>query len=71
MAAVTIYTKVGCPYCASAKEDMKKRGITYDERDVYKDAGASDEAMKYSGGKRIVPVIVEGEKVTLGYNGGG
>jgi glutaredoxin len=28
-----------------------------------------DEMLKISGGKRQVPVIVEGEKVTIGYGG--
>jgi hypothetical protein len=28
-----------------------------------------DEMLKYSGGQRKVPVIVEDEKVTIGYNG--
>ncbi len=28
-----------------------------------------DEMLKYSGGKRQVPLIVEGEKVTIGFGG--
>ena len=71
MANVKIYTKVGCPYCAAAKEDMERRGIAYDELDVKKTPGAGDEAQKLANGRRVVPVIVEGDKVTLGFNGGG
>jgi hypothetical protein len=37
--------------------------------DVKKDAARLPEMLKLSGGKRQVPVIVEGEKVTVGYGG--
>jgi hypothetical protein len=36
---------------------------------VKTDAAKLDEMLKYSQGKRKVPVIVEGEKVTVGYGG--
>jgi len=37
--------------------------------DVKKDAAKLQEMLKLSGGKRQVPVIVEGERVTVGYGG--
>jgi glutaredoxin len=37
--------------------------------DVKKDAGKLAEMLKYSGGKRQVPVIVAGDGVTVGYGG--
>jgi glutaredoxin len=37
--------------------------------DVKKDAPGLQEMLRLSGGKRQVPVIVEGEKVTVGYGG--
>jgi hypothetical protein len=36
---------------------------------VKTDAAKLDEMLKYSQGKRKVPVIVEGDKVTVGYGG--
>jgi len=36
---------------------------------VKHDARKLDEMLKYSKGQRSVPVIVEGEKVTIGYGG--
>jgi glutaredoxin len=33
------------------------------------DAAKLDEMLKYSKGQRSVPVIVDGEKVTVGYGG--
>jgi hypothetical protein len=36
---------------------------------VKRDANKLDEMLSYSKGKRNVPVIVEGDKVTVGYGG--
>ena len=70
MAKVKIYTKVGCPHCAAAMDDFKKHGVAYEEIDVHTVPGAAEEAVKLAGGKKIVPVIVEEDKVTLGFCGG-
>jgi glutaredoxin len=40
-----------------------------DYRDVVQDPGLIDEMLKASGGKRQVPVIVDGEKVQIGFGG--
>jgi hypothetical protein len=37
--------------------------------DVKKNAARLPEMLKLSGGRRAVPVIVEGVKVTVGYGG--
>jgi glutaredoxin len=39
--------------------------------DVTKDAAGLKKMLEHSKGDRTVPVIVEGKKVTIGYNGGG
>lgn len=70
MADVTIYTKPGCPYCASAKEHYRDKGIDFKEIDVYDVPGAKEKAIKLSGGQAIVPVIVEEGKVQVGFGGG-
>lgn len=70
MAEVKIYTKPGCPYCAAAKEDLQKRGVEYREFDVKADPKHAEAALEYSGGERIVPVIVTGDDVQLGFGGG-
>ena len=67
---VTIYTKQGCPYCAAAKKHYGDIGVKYKEIDVHTVAGAMDKAVELAGGKRIVPVIVEEGRVTLGFGGG-
>lgn len=70
MKKVIIYTKPGCPYCAAAKEHYSSEGIAFTEIDIYAAKGAKDEVLRLSGGKAIVPVIVEDDKVTLGFGGG-
>lgn len=39
--------------------------------DVTQDAAGLKQMLQHSKGERTVPVIVEGGKVTIGYNGGG
>lgn len=67
---VTIYTKVGCPYCAAAKKHFEETGVQYREIDVQTVPGAADKSVALSGGQRIVPVIVQDGRVTLGFGGG-
>jgi len=70
MADVVIYTKEGCPYCATAKKQYTERGIAFKEIDIHAVKGAKEEVLKLTAGKRIVPVIVENGNVTVGFGGG-
>lgn len=70
MADVTMYTKPGCPYCAAAKEHYQKKNIPFDEINVIDNPAAQKKLLALSKGERIVPVIVDGGKVTLGWDGG-
>lgn len=70
MSDVVIYTKKGCPYCAAAKQHYKNEGIAFDEVDVHDTPGAKDKALELSGGKNIVPVIVDRGEVRVGFGGG-
>jgi|GEM_PF-113983 glutaredoxin 3 len=67
---VIIYTQPGCPYCAAAKQDLEERGITYKEISIENNPDALREVMRLSGGKGIVPVLVTGDEVKVGYGGG-
>ncbi len=62
---IMIYGKSGWPYTTKAREAFKD----HEYIDVKMDSSKMDEMLKYSGGQRKVPVIVEGEKVTVGYGG--
>ena len=62
---IRIYGKSGWPYTNRARDAHK--GHEY--LDVKKDRKILDEMLKFSKGKRMVPVIVEGQDVTIGYGG--
>ena len=65
---IIIYTTPICPFCEAAKEDLDRKGIKYKEIDVSKDAEELEKMIKISG-KRFVPVMVNGENVTVGFGG--
>ncbi len=67
---VTIYTKVGCPYCAAAKKHYSEQGIAFREIDVNDTPGAKDKVLDLTRGQRMVPVIVEQGEVKIGFGGG-
>jgi glutaredoxin len=69
MSEVVIYTKPGCPHCAAAKEDLMRRGIRYREYNARDDAEVLRRMLGLNGGRRHVPTIVEGELVTVGFDG--
>jgi len=70
MSEVVIYTKVGCPYCAAAKKHFTDQGTPFTEIDVHSTPGALKKVKELSKGQSIVPVIVEGDRVTVGFGGG-
>jgi len=67
---VVIYTKPGCPYCAAARQDLEERGVPYEEISIKDNPKAVDEVMRLSDGKGIVPILVSGEEVKIGFGGG-
>jgi glutaredoxin 3 len=67
---VVIYTKPGCPYCAAAKQDLEERGVPYEEVSIKDNPKAVEEVMRLSNGKGIVPILVSGEEVKVGFGGG-
>jgi glutaredoxin 3 len=62
MANVRIYTTPICPYCVRAKKLLTGKGVSFEEIDVYMNAGARDDMLKQSGGSRTVPQIFIGER---------
>jgi len=63
---VIIYGKGGCPYTDEARAAYGDRATYYD---VKRDPKRLEEMLVFSGGRYSVPVIVEGQKVTVGYGG--
>jgi len=66
---VLIFGKDSCPYTQAARDDYAKRKIPVDYVNVKKNAADLQRMLTYSGGRREVPVIVDGGKVTIGFGG--
>lgn len=60
MKAVEIYTTPSCPYCHAAKRLLAKKGASYSEIDVSRDASLRTAMIKRANGGRTVPQIFIG-----------
>jgi glutaredoxin len=67
---VLLYTKAGCPYCDAKRAELTARGVTVREIDVTARPQAVVELLKLTGGRRIVPVVVEGGAIAVAPEGG-
>ena len=61
-----LYTLTTCPTCMQLKLDLKKKDVEYEERQVDKNQVWLDEALAYAD---TVPIMIEDETVTVGFNG--
>ena len=66
---VLIFGKDACPYTQAARDDYAKRKVPVDYLDVKKNPADLQRMLEFSGGRREVPVIVEGGRVTIGFGG--
>jgi glutaredoxin len=66
---VLIFGKDNCPYTQAALDDHKRRGVQVQYINVKKAAVELERMLVYTKGQRRVPVIVDGEKVTIGFGG--
>jgi glutaredoxin len=70
VAPVLLYTTSGCPHCDAMRAALAARGATVDEIDVGVRRELVPELLKLTGGRRVVPVVVEGGKVLVAPEGG-
>lgn len=66
MQLVTMYTTDHCPYCASAKALLAKRGIAYEEINLARDPDGRAELQERTG-MFTFPQIVIGEQTLGGF----
>jgi glutaredoxin 3 len=59
---VTIYTKSTCPYCAAAKDLLRKKGVAFDEIDILRAPDQRPIMIQRAGGGTTVPQIFIGEE---------
>ena len=67
---VLLYTKTGCAFCDAKRAELSARGVTVREIDVDTRPQAVVELLKLTGGRRIVPVVVEGGTIAVAPDGG-
>jgi glutaredoxin len=70
MMAVTVYTRHDCPFSAALKEALEREGRKFTEIDVARSPRTIPELMKLTGGKRIVPVVIDESGVHVAPAGG-
>ena len=66
---VLIFGKDSCPYTQAARDDYARRHVEVQYVNVKKNAAELKRMLEYSEGRRLVPVIVDGGKVTIGFGG--
>lgn len=67
---VLLYTRPGCPFCDAQRAQLAERGARVHEIDVAAAPQAIPELLKLTGGRRIVPVVVEDGRVLVAPEGG-
>ena len=67
---VTFYSRAGCPHCDSQRAALAARGADVREIDVGARPEVLPELLKLTGGRRIVPVVVEGGRIQVAPDGG-
>ena len=70
MAGVTLYVKTGCPYCAAKRQELEGRGVAFTEVNVTERPEVIPELLKLTKGQRLVPVLVEGGRISVAPEGG-
>ncbi|TFH28099.1 MAG: glutaredoxin family protein [Myxococcales bacterium] len=68
--AVILYSLCECPYSQMLRAELDARGLDYEEIDVARQRAVLPELLKLTGGRRIVPVLVEGREVRVAPHGG-
>lgn len=64
-----IFGKESCPYTNAARGHYLSRKVEFQFIDVKNNPADLERMLAYSGGKTEVPVIVDGDTVTVGFGG--
>ena len=69
-APVVLYTRTGCPWCDRKRGELTARGVGFREIDVAARPEIVPELLKLTGGRRLVPVVVDGGRIDVAPDGG-
>ncbi|WP_266182757.1 glutaredoxin 3 [Dyella humicola] len=68
MSKIEIYSTAVCPYCVSAKNLLKSKGLEWSEVRIDIDPGQRDLMLARSGGRRTVPQIFINDQYVGGFD---
>jgi len=66
---VFIFGKDTWPYTQAARDDFQRRQVSFEYVNVKKNPAELQRMLGFSKGRRAVPVIVDGDQVTIGFGG--
>ncbi len=66
----TLYVRRDCAHCDRQRDDLVRRAVAFTEVDVTAHPEVVPELLKLTKGRRIVPVLVEGARITVAAEGG-
>ena len=67
--SVLIYTHPDCSSSDLARDELIRSGVQYREIDLSVNPDAWKDVEKLTGGQRSTPIVVDGDNVTIGFNG--
>ena len=67
---VLLYAKAGCMYCEAKRAELVARGVAVREIEIGARPEAIPELLKLTGGRRVVPVVVEEGRIVIAPQGG-
>ena len=68
---VTLYVRPGCLACDAARQALLDAGRAFTEIDVGRHPEVVPELLKLTKGRRVVPVVVDGTRISLPDEGTG
>ena len=69
MPKILVYSTIDCGYSTKLMEELDTSGIEYEKINLSLYPKRWDEVTKHTEGQKISPVMIDGDKVTIGYNG--
>jgi glutaredoxin 3 len=64
-----IFGKDACPYTNAARDHYARAGTPFEYLNVKKNPAELERMLAFTHGRREVPVIVDGDDVTIGFGG--
>ena len=69
MSKVLVYSTIDCGYSTKLMEELDSSGIAYEKINLSLYPKRWDEVTIHTDGQKISPVMINGDDVTIGYNG--